>query len=136
MKKRLLAYIAYIDKIIAYELPAKAPFSMEGEYEKNPMKMDVIPTSKDYEGLINRHLEQIAFFQHERLIHLLVTILFAILTFAAFFVTLLNFSYGSLALMCALLILLVPYVMHYYTLENGVQKMYQQYDILVQKMMQ
>ncbi len=133
MKKRMLAYLAYIDKIINYEIPTGAAFSLEGEYSDKKMKMDVVPTSKDYDALIARHLEQIAFFQHERLIHLLVTILFALLTFAAFFVNIFMFSYGLLGLMVLLLALLIPYIRHYYLLENGVQKMYKQYDILVER---
>ena len=47
----------------------------------------------------------------------------------------LNFS-GSLiivALVFALLVLLIPYVMHYYLLENSVQKMYEQYDRMMNK---
>ena len=36
-----------------------------------------------------------------------------------------------LALTIAFLILLIPYVMHYYLLENSVQKMYEQYDIML-----
>ena len=28
----------------------------------------------------------------------------------------------------ALVVVVVPYIMHYYLLENGVQKMYRQYD--------
>jgi len=33
-----------------------------------------------------------------------------------------------LVLTLLFLVLLVPYIMHYYTLENEVQKMYTQYD--------
>jgi len=33
-----------------------------------------------------------------------------------------------LVLTLLFLVLLVPYIMHYYTLENEVQKMYNQYD--------
>ena len=38
-----------------------------------------------------------------------------------------------LYLVAALLMLLVPYVRHYYILENEVQKMYAQYDIIIKK---
>ena len=31
------------------------------------------------------------------------------------------------------MILLVPYIRHYYILENEVQKMYAQYDIIIKK---
>lgn len=41
-------------------------------------------------------------------------------------------GYSSLTMLLVLtllfLVLLVPYIMHYYTLENEVQKMYTQYD--------
>jgi hypothetical protein len=42
----------------------------------------------------------------------------------------LNFSLGLLVLLALFLVLLVPYIMHYYLLENSVQKMYRQYDKL------
>ena len=40
-----------------------------------------------------------------------------------------------LVLFVALLVLLIPYIAHYYILENGVQKMYRQYDELIKKML-
>ena len=36
------------------------------------------------------------------------------------------------SVLAALLVLLIPYIAHYYLLENGVQKMYQQYDKIKQ----
>lgn len=87
----------------------------------------------DYEILRKEHLIQIEFFMHERLIHLLVTLVFAILTFATFFVLFFEFSIGLFLLFLALLVLLVPYILHYYRLENGVQKMYIQYDEMVRR---
>ena len=41
--------------------------------------------------------------------------------------------YKRQALVFALLVLLIPYVMHYYLLENSVQKMYEQYDRMMNK---
>ena len=55
MAKRIKEYLAYVDKLLARD--------------------DV-----DFDEEMRRHLVQIKFFMHERLIHLLVTILFAILT--------------------------------------------------------
>lgn len=75
-------------------------------------------------------LIQIQFFQHERLIHLIVTITFALLTMMAMLGTLFVPQPALFALVVLLLVLLVPYVRHYYILENGVQKLYQYYDIL------
>lgn len=110
MKKRIISYMEYVDKVL----------------EKNE-------TGLSYEEIRKEHLIQIQFFSHERLIHLLVTILFALLGFGTFFVMVLSFSPGLLCLFFALLVLLVPYIMHYYLLENGVQKMYRQDDELVKK---
>lgn len=133
MRKRMLAYLSYMDQILAHELPVTTAFDAEGDYESAAAK-DVMPTRKEYEKLLARHLEQIAFFSHERLIHLLVTLMFAGLAFAVFFFCITEINLGLLLLLAALMILLVPYIMHYYLLENGVQKMYRQYDELVKQM--
>ena len=135
MRKRIKAYLDYIDKIIAHELPVTSSFD-EGSSHHSSAKKDIVPTRKEYEALIQRHLEQIAFFQHERLIHLIVTVLFALLTFMSFFVCIAAFSFSALIVMAALMVLLVPYIMHYYLLENGVQKMYRQYDELVKRLIE
>ena len=91
------------------------------------------PDGIDYGKEIEKHLVQIGFFMHERLIHLIVTVLFAILAVgvALFFVA--QPTIPILLLFGALMILLVPYIMHYYLLENGVQKMYEQYDELLRR---
>ena len=134
MRKRINAYLNFIDLIIEHKLPINSTFDVDGNH-RQPAKKDIAPTRKDYEVLLAHHMEQIMFFQHERLIHLLVTILFAILTFAVFFIDLLSFSVGMSVLLAALLILLVPYIMHYFLLENGVQKMYKQYDEILKNIM-
>jgi len=77
-------------------------------------------------------LVQIGFFQHERLIHLIVTITFALLTMMSVLGFLALVQPGILVLTILLLVLLVPYVRHYYILENGVQKLYTYYDKLVE----
>lgn len=46
-------------------------------------------------------------------------------------VTAFTIAVGLLAI--ALLVLLIPYIRHYYILENEVQKMYGQYDRMVEK---
>ena len=74
--------------------------------------------------------EWILFFQHERLIHLLVTLLFACLTFLSFSVFLITYFLPVIVLFVLFLVMLVPYVFHYYHLENGVQQLYDLYDQL------
>lgn len=112
MKKRIVRYMDYIDKLLA-----------EDEDE----------CKQDYETLIKQHLIQIDFFMHERLVHLLVTLAFAIFGFMIFLALVMNFQPGLLLLFAAILVLLVPYIMHYYLLENGVQKMYRQYDEMLRR---
>ena len=92
---------------------------------------DAIKRNKD--EILREMLVQIGFFQHERLIHLIVTVLFAFLTiFTVACSCFLDSSYGMMfLLLCVLcLILLVPYIHHYYVLENGVQKLYEIYDTI------
>lgn len=108
MEKRILNYRKYIDELLA-----------RGDL--------------DWEAVIKEHLIQISFFQHERLIHLIVTITFALLEMIVFGVCAVSFTPGMGLLALALLILLIPYVRHYYILENEVQKMYVQYDQMVEK---
>ncbi len=110
MKKRLLDYLRWMDKRLA-----------------SP------PAGVDYAREKQEHLVQIEFFMHERLIHLIVTVLFAVLTVAAILYAVAAPSIGMLLLIVALLCLLVPYIMHYYLLENGVQEMYRQYDELLRR---
>ena len=88
---------------------------------------------KDSEALRRELLTEIGFCQHERLIHLLVTILFALLTMAVFILILFYATWGVLLLLAAMLCLLVPYIRHYFILENGVQTLYVLYEQLLQK---
>ena len=85
-------------------------------------------TGEDKRREIDDMLIQIRFFQHERLIHLIVTVTFALLTIIAILGTLLVPQPALFVLVLLLLVLLVPYVRHYYILENGVQKLYRYYD--------
>ena len=77
---------------------------------------------------LQEHLVQVGFFQHERLIHLIVTVTFALLEMLAIVLSVISDSLFTLLLPIVILILLIPYIRHYYILENEVQKMYVQYD--------
>lgn len=87
----------------------------------------------DWESAKREHLRHLEFYMHERLIHLMVTVtfgLFEVIVVAAVLIS--HYMYGCL-LALAILILLFPYVFHYYFLENTVQKMYDQYDRICEK---
>ncbi len=88
---------------------------------------------RDWEEEMQKHLTQIAFFAHERLIHLVVTVLFALMTTIVFLYTFGHFTIPLLLLLTLLMGLLVPYIKHYFLLENSVQDMYEQYDKMQEK---
>ena len=115
MKKRILTYRKYIDSLLASD------------------------KQSDWKYIKQEHITQVAFFQHERLVHLIVTVTFAVLellTVCAYVIvgaldSTLSFPLLILALL--IIVLLIPYIKHYYLLENEVQKMYKQYDRIAQK---
>lgn len=115
MKKRILTYRKYIDSLLA----------SDKQY--------------DWKYIKQEHITQLAFFQHERLVHLIVTVTFSVLellTVCAYVIVGAldgTFSFPLLILALLILVLLIPYIKHYYLLENEVQKMYVQYDMIVQK---
>ena len=78
--------------------------------------------------LLSDLLIQIGFFQHERLIHLIVTLAFAVLTILSVGILILSISIPTVLLSLLLTIMLIAYIKHYYVLENGVQKLYNLYD--------
>lgn len=88
---------------------------------------------KNKDEIIDKHLKQIEFYQHERLVHLIVTVFVG--TMCVLFLLAGLFLENILVLLLFLLtfILFVPYIFHYYALENGVQKMYNQYWNLLDK---
>ena len=106
------------------------------------------------EGFINERMEsapdevidhvlsefetKIAYFQHERLIHLIVTMFFALFTLMQFAGIFLLSDYDlivsvEILLSVIFLCILIGYICHYYFLENSVQKMYKLRDRIVQK---
>ena len=78
-----------------------------------------------------RHLQEIQFLQHERLIHLLVTIAFAGLVVFAVAMTLVWPYWGWLAMVIVILTTELFYLRHYYVLENTVQRWYNLYNQLI-----
>ncbi len=110
MKKRILAYRKRIDACLSGEI-----------------------VIDDWKALLEEHLIQVGFFQHERLIHLIVTVLFAIMTVAVLLVLVVTEYMPLVILLFLLFVLLIPYIKHYYLLENETQKMYKQYDEMLKR---
>ena len=109
MKESLKEYNAYLDKVI--------------ESKKIEKK----------EELLEEILIQIKFFQHERLVHLIVTFMTAIATILFLFFSVLLESIGMTLLFIITFCLFVPYIFHYYYLENGVQALYKKYFKIKEK---
>jgi hypothetical protein len=78
----------------------------------------------DFEYLSEFHKKQIEFMQHERLVHLLVTLAFGFFLIISLAITALGISDVFALFDFLVLILLIPYIIHYFRLENGVQRMY------------
>ena len=75
-------------------------------------------------------LTNIKFFQHERLIHLLVTIFVGLGTIMFFDIAITNELISFLILGLITLILFICYIFYYYFLENSVQELYDHYNSL------
>lgn len=69
-------------------------------------------------------LEWISIFQHERLIHLLVTLFFSGMGIAALIAGVALENLLFLVLFLIILVLDIFYIRHYYILENGIQRLY------------
>jgi hypothetical protein len=86
--------------------------------------METNPGQETLRELLAYHDKQISWIQHERMAHL-VTMLFVCLFFLlAFGFTMIHFILPCILLTALLLILSVAYILHYYRLENNVQRWY------------
>ncbi|MBR3220359.1 hypothetical protein IKF76_00625 [Candidatus Saccharibacteria bacterium] len=100
------------------------------EYEKEIIKLT--ESGKLTPTQLERHWRMVVAFQHERLIHLLVTLFFALVTILmlavslalSFVVPMWPYLVPLYVLDVILVVLTGAYVKHYYYLENHVQKLY------------
>ena len=100
MKKKLSVYIQELEEEIK-----------EKKIESNPEDV----------------LEWIQFYQHERLIHLIVTFFVGIGCILFLLGTLAFETISLLLLFLLTLCLFIPYIFYYYYLENNLQKLYDIY---------
>ena len=107
MRNYLKSYISYVDDIL-----------------ENDKKVN-------YKKMKEEHLKKISFFQHERLIHLLVTLFYAL--FSILFIFLSTKFWLFTIITIALLVFLIFYVTYYFWLENSVQYLYKQYDVICER---
>lgn len=104
MTKQIRAYLAVLEQFFSSE-------HTEGELLK--MRAEL--------------LQRIAFYQHERIVHLIVTMSFGVFFMLSLILVLNIGGVGLLLLTVLFLAMLAAYIKHYYFLENSVQKMYQYY---------
>lgn len=86
----------------------------------------------ELEKILAEHRDKIAFMQHERIVHFLVTMMFAIVLTIFICTFLFCEKISLLLLILIILVLLVFYIKHYYFMENTVQKMYKVYDEILE----
>jgi hypothetical protein len=82
------------------------------------------PDAEARRELAECHDRQIQWMQHERLVHLIVTLAVCLFALLALGMTLFRPILPLVALSALLLILAVAYLIHYYRLENRVQRWY------------
>lgn len=129
MEQRILQYRRSIDEWLEKtEQSAQTQEDGNAEGITRTEEQDANERERIVRDKLKEHLTQIGFFQHERLIHLIVTVTFALLEMLAILLSVIADSLFSILLPVVILILLVPYIRHYYILEKEVQKMYMQYD--------
>lgn len=111
MTKYVKAYLELINDFIKNKAPSASSEETDAALEELQMK--------------------ILYFQHERLIHLIVTELFAILEVMMICLDLVYPTIHSVLLSVMFMALLIPYIFHYYFLENSVQSLYKIRDELI-----
>ena len=79
----------------------------------------------DWKKILNQHQTMIQRIQHERLIHLLVTIFVGLIMSVASFITLLTKDVVFLIFVVPLFFLFIAYLFHYRFLENTTQSWYE-----------
>lgn len=92
------------------------------EFMKRKISEDI--SLKELRYLKKFHMTRIGFMQHERLIHLLVTISFGFFLFIVLFGSLASGIVEIIPVVLLIFMMFALYMIHYYLLENGVQRWY------------
>ncbi|MGN0642043.1 MAG: hypothetical protein ACI4JJ_02750 [Huintestinicola sp.] len=103
MKKYIRAYIASVEKALADD-------------------------GTDLRKLREELLIQTGFIQHERLIHLIVTVFVGLVLFIGLVVFFVSEMTAFLAVCALLLVLTFAYLAYYYFIENSTQQLYRLYN--------
>lgn len=101
MTKQIRAYLVFLEEFFASEHTAEELLKLRGEL-----------------------IQRIEFYQHERIVHLIITMSFAIFFLLSLGICFTNGGIGLILLTVMFLVMTIAYIKHYYFLENSVQKMY------------
>lgn len=124
------------NKLLKYEKFIKSEITkFENELKNANNKQEGIYIQDEIRKLISYHQQKVHDYQHERLIHLIVTFFFAglelLLIALIFLFTFMPITDDFILLsnliltICAILFIIeIFYVRHYYQLENGTQRLY------------
>lgn len=103
------------------------------EHEKWVTGLLASDEEQDWNAIKGYHMAQIGFLQHERLIHLIITLAFALFMLSSVVITAIYPVWPMHLLVVLLTVLEVFYIIHYYRLENGVQRWYRIYEQICKK---
>jgi hypothetical protein len=92
-------------------------------YVKEMLGKNLSP--EELTDLLAYHDKQIQWMQHERSVHLIIMLFVCLFTLLTGGFTFVMPSIACFILSALLLILTIAYIIHYYRLENGVQKWYE-----------
>lgn len=104
MTKQIRAYLAFLEEFFTAE-------HTENELLKQRTEL----------------LQRISFYQHERIVHLIVTMSFAVFFLLSLGIWFATEAIGLMLLSVMFLVMTIAYIKHYYFLENSVQSMYLYY---------
>ena len=108
-----------------------------GRYIKTYMKAvdaAIERDDTDFEALKREQLVQIGFIQHERIVHLIVTVMCCLLLFLGLGIFFLSGLLAIMAVNVVLLALVFAYLMYYCFIENRTQQMYRQYNRICKRL--
>ena len=97
-------------------------------------RLEKCTDKNELDAVLSEHKDKIAFMQHERIVHFLVTFMFAVILCIFMCAFIFSENIMLLVLVTIILVLLAFYIKHYYFLENTVQEMYRIYDRILEKM--
>lgn len=98
-------------------------------------KLNFAYSDFDFQWLKKLHKQKIEYVQHERLIHLLVTLFFALYLLLSIGFVAFKPGIEMFFLVVLLFILVIAYVVHYFFLENNIQNWYKLMDEIDKKIM-